>query len=412
MAVLRNLVNWLDDRFPVKALYKKHFSEYYVPKNLNVMYVFGVLALFLLVNQLLTGIWLAMSYQPSPEKAFASIQYIMRDVPFGWLIRYLHTTGASALFIVLYFHVLRSLLYGSYQKPRELVWLFGMTLYFVIMIEGFLGYLLPWGQMSYWGAQVITSIFGSIPVIGPGIQEWVRGDYYVSGVTLQRFYALHVIAFPLLLLLLVFLHLSTLRHVGSNNPAGVDIKKYRDKKGVPLDGIPFHPYFVTKDIVAIAVFLFLFCVVVFFYPTMGGYFLEAENLQPANRLQTPEHISALWYFTPFYAMLRAVTFSFLGLDAKFLGALVMILAVLIPFFLPWLDRSAVKSIRYKGRLSKIFLVLFCVSFVLLGVVGSLPVSALATRVAQVCSVLYFAYFLLMPWYTRYEVTQIVPERIQ
>ena len=230
--------------------------------------------------------------------------------------------------------------------------------------------------------------------------------------TLQRFYALHVIAFPLLLLLLVFLHLSTLRHVGSNNPAGVDIKKYRDKKGVPLDGIPFHPYFVTKDIVAIAVFLFLFCVVVFFYPTMGGYFLEAENLQPANRLQTPEHISALWYFTPFYAMLRAVTFSFLGLDAKFLGALVMILAVLIPFFLPWLDRSAVKSIRYKGRLSKIFLVLFCVSFVLLGVVGSLPVSALATRVAQVCSVLYFAYFLLMPWYTRYEVTQIVPERIQ
>ncbi|MGO3406124.1 cytochrome b [Marinomonas sp.] len=412
MAVLRGVVDWLDERFPIKSLYKKHFTEYHVPKNLNLMYVFGVLALVLMANQLLTGIWLAMSYEPSPEKAFASIQYIMRDLPYGWLIRYLHTTGASALFIVLYFHVLRSLLYGSYQKPRELVWLFGMTLYFVIMIEGFLGYLLPWGQMSYWGAQVITSIFGSIPVVGTSLQEWVRGDYFVSGVTLKRFYALHVIAFPLLLLLLVFLHLSMLRHVGSNNPAGIDIKKHRDQNGVPLDTIPFAPYFVSKEVLAIGVFLFLFCIVVFFFPTMGGYFLEKANLEPANRLQTPEHIAALWYFTPFYAMLRAVTFSLFGLDAKFLGALVMVSAVVVPFTLPWLDKSPVISIRYKGRLSKLFLMLFCLSFVLLGVVGSLPVSALSTGIAQLCSVLYFAYFLLMPWYSRYETTLPVPERVQ
>nr|WP_220343015.1 cytochrome bc complex cytochrome b subunit [Marinomonas pollencensis] len=409
--MLGKFITWLDDRLPIKSFYKKHFTDYYLPKNLNIMYVFGVLALLLLVNQLFSGIWLAMSYQPSPEKAFASIQYIMRDVPYGWLIRYLHTTGASALFIVLYLHILRGLLYGSYKKPRELVWLFGMTLYFVIMIEGFLGYLLPWGQMSYWGAQVITSIFGSIPVIGPGLQEWVRGDYYVSAATLQRFYALHVIAFPLLLLALLFLHLSTLRHVGSNNPAGIDIKKYRDHNGVPLDGVAFHPYFVTKDLVAIGVFMLLFCCVVFFYPTMEGYFLEPTNLQPANRLQTPEHISAVWYFTPFYAMLRAVTFSLFGFEAKFLGALVMMLAVLMPFFLPWLDRSAVTSIRYKGRLSKLFMVLFCLSFVVLGVVGSLPASLASTRLAQVCCVFYFAYFLLMPWYSRYEVTRPVPERI-
>lgn len=411
MILLARVLDWFDERFPVKALYAKHFTEYYVPKNLNFMYVFGVLALFLLTNQLLSGIWLAMNYVPAPDKAFASVQYIMRDVRFGWLIRYLHTTGASALFIVLYVHVLRSLLYGSYQRPRELVWLFGMTLYFIIMIEAFLGYLLPWGQMSYWGAQVITSIFGSIPIIGSGLQEWVRGDYFVSGVTLNRFYALHVIAFPLLLLLLVFLHLSTLRHVGSNNPKGIDIKKYRDERGVPLDGVPFHPYFVSKDVVAIAVFLFFFCVVVFFFPTMGGYFLEKTNLDPANRLQTPEHISALWYFSPFYAILRAVTFSVFGLDTKFVGVLVMFLAVFMPFTLPWLDRSSVKSIRYKGRLSKLFLVLFCFGFVLLGVVGTLPVSFLTTVVAQICTVLYFAYFLLMPWYTRYETTKIVPERV-
>lgn len=411
MAFFEQLSDWIDERFPIKSLYKKHFSEYYVPKNLNFMYVFGVLAVFLLVNQLLTGIWLAMSYDPSPDKAFASIQYIMRDVHFGWLIRYLHTTGASALFIVLYVHVLRSLLYGSYQKPRELVWLFGMTLYFIIMIEAFLGYLLPWGQMSYWGAQVITSIFGSIPVVGVGLQEWVRGDYFVSGVTLNRFYALHVIAFPILLLLFVFLHLSTLRHVGSNNPKGVDVKKYRDENGIPLDAIPFHPYFISKDIFAIGVFLFLFCTVVFFFPTVGGYFLEKANLEPANRLYTPEHISPLWYFTPFYAILRAVTFSLFGLDAKFIGALAMFSSVIIPFALPWLDKSPVKSIRYKGCLSKIFLALFCLSFLVLGVVGMLPVSASSTLISQVFALLYFAYFLLMPWYTRYETTKPVPERV-
>lgn len=411
MAILHRLVDWLDARLPFKVFFKKHLSEYYAPKNLNVMYVFGVIALLLLANQLITGIWLAMSYVPSAKEAFDSVQYIMRDVHYGWLIRYLHTTGASALFIVLYLHVLKSLLYGSYQKPRELVWIFGMTLYFVIMVEAFLGYLLPWGQMSYWGAQVITSLFGSIPVIGDDIQEWVRGDYFVSGVTLTRFYALHVIAFPLLLVLFVFLHLSTLHHVGSNNPKGVDIKKHLDEKGNPLDGIPFHPYYVTKDIFAIIIFLIFFCAVVFFVPDMFGYFIEKANLLPANRMHTPEHISALWYFAPFYAILKSVTFSLFGLSAKFLGALFVFFAVLLPLFLPWLDRSPVKSLRYKGRLSKSFLALFCLSFLVLGVVGVMPVTAATALIGQIASLFYFAYFLLMPWYSRYEVTKPVPERV-
>lgn len=411
MKLLLGLVNWVDERFPIKAFYKKQLSEYYVPKNLNFMYVFGVLALLILVNQLVTGIWLAMSYTPTTEGAFASIQYIMRDVHYGWLIRYMHTTGASALFIVLYVHVLRGLLYGSYQKPRELVWLLGMTLYFIMMIEAFMGYLLPWGQMSYWGAQVITSLFGSIPFIGSGLEQWVRGDYLVSGATLNRFYALHVIAFPLLMVLFVYLHLSTLRHVGSNNPKGVDIKKYKDEKGVPLDAIPFHPYFITKDIFAIAVFLFLFCSVIFFFPDGFGFILEKANFEQANPLLTPEHIEAAWYFSPFYAMLRAITFSIFGLDAKFLGMLVMMSSVFIVFFLPWLDKSPVKSIHYKGRLSKVFLLLFVLSFVVLAVMGNLPISKVTTRISQLATLGYFAYFLLMPWYTRFEVTKPVPERV-
>jgi len=405
------LLDWLDERFPIKAFYKKHFSEYYVPKNLNAMYVFGVLAMLLLFNQLITGIWLAMSYTPTAAGAFASIQYIMRDVPYGWLIRYMHTTGASALFIVLYIHVLRGLLYGSYQRPRELVWLLGMTLYFIIMIEAFMGYLLPWGQMSYWGAQVITSLFGSIPVIGKGLEVWVRGDYLVSGVTLGRFYALHIIAFPILMGLLVYLHLSTLRHVGSNNPQGIDIKKHVNKKGVPLDGVPFSPYFITKDILAIAVFLFLFCTVIFFFPDGFGFILEKANFEPANPLITPMHIEAAWYFSPFYAMLRAITFSLFGLDAKFLGMVVMLSSVLIVFFVPWLDKSPVRSIRYKGYLSKCFLCVFVVSFLVLAVMGSLPVGKTTTWISQLATLGYFSYFLLMPWYSRVEATKPVPERV-
>ncbi|HCR97674.1 MULTISPECIES: cytochrome b [Halomonas] len=405
------LLGWLDARFPVSRLWRDHLANYYVPKNLNIWYIFGSLALLVLVNQLLTGIWLTMSYRPSPEEAFASIEYIMRDVEWGWLIRYLHTTGASALFIVVYLHMFRGLLYGSYKAPRELVWVFGMALYLILMAEAFMGYLLPWGQMSYWGAQVITSFFSAIPGVGPGLAEWVRGDYVVSGATLNRFFALHVIALPLVILGLVVLHIVALHEVGSNNPDGIEINALKDAAGKPVDGLPFHPYYTVKDLVGVAIFLFVFCGVVFYFPEGGGFFIEQPNFAPADPLNTPDHIAPVWYFTPFYAILRGVNFSLLGLDARFLGVVFMGGAIAVLFVLPWLDRSPVRSMRYKGWMSKLMLVVFVASFVALGVLGVLPSTPVRTRLAQLFTVLYFAYFLLMPFYTRLEKTRPVPKRV-
>ncbi|MGD9861302.1 MAG: cytochrome bc complex cytochrome b subunit [Marinobacterium sp.] len=405
------LMGWIDDRFPATAMWEDHLSKYYAPKNFNFWYFFGSLAMLVLVNQIITGIWLTMSYNPSAEGAFASIEYIMRDVEYGWLLRYLHSTGASAFFVVVYLHMLRGIMYGSYRKPRELVWIFGMTIYLALMAEAFMGYLLPWGQMSYWGAQVIISLFGAIPVIGPDLQQWVRGDFLISGITLNRFFALHVIALPIVILALVVLHIIALHEVGSNNPDGVEIKDKKDENGVPLDGIPFHPYYTVKDIVGVVVFLFVFCTVVFFFPEGGGYFIEKPNFEPANALKTPLHIAPVWYFTPFYAMLRAVTFPMFGLDAKFWGVVVMGAAIAILFVLPWLDRSPVKSIRYKGWLSKIALLVLIISFVILGVLGVLPATEGRTLLSQICTVLYFAFFILMPFYTRMERTKPVPERV-
>ncbi|MBP5981012.1 MAG: cytochrome bc complex cytochrome b subunit [Halomonas sp.] len=404
-------MKWLDARFPASRLWRNHLASYYVPKNLNVWYVFGSLALLVLVNQLLTGIWLTMSYSPTAEGAFASIEYIMRDVEWGWLIRYMHTTGASALFIVVYLHMFRGLLYGSYKAPRELVWVFGMALYLVLMAEAFMGYLLPWGQMSYWGAQVITSLFSAIPGIGEGLAQWVRGDYLVSGVTLNRFFALHVVALPLVILALVVLHIVALHEVGSNNPDGIEIRMHTDDTGKPLDGIPFHPYYTVKDLVGVAIFLFVFCGVIFYFPEGGGYFIEQPNFEPANPLQTPDHIAPVWYFTPFYAILRAINFSVFGLDARFLGVIFMGGAIAILFVVPWLDRSPVRSMRYKGWLSKLMLGLFVVSFVALGVLGVLPSTPVRTHLAQLFTATYFAYFLFMPIYTRLEKTKPVPERV-
>jgi len=404
-------MGWIDDRFPATALWDDHLAKYYAPRNFNFWYFFGSLALLVLVNQIVTGIWLTMSYNPSAEGAFASVEYIMRDVEFGWLLRYLHSTGASAFFVVVYLHMFRGMMYGSYQKPRELVWLFGMTIYLALMAEAFMGYLLPWGQMSYWGAQVIVSLFGAIPVIGEDLQQWIRGDYLISGITLNRFFALHVIALPIVILGLVVLHIIALHEVGSNNPDGVDIKEKKDENGVPLDGIPFHPYYTVKDIVGVVVFLFVFCFVVFFFPEGGGYFLEKPNFEPANPLKTPEHIAPVWYFTPFYAILRAITFPLFGLDAKFWGVVAMGAAIAILFVLPWLDRSPVRSMRYKGWYSKTALLIFAVCFVILGILGAIPATPGRTLVAQICTALYFAYFILMPWYTRKEKTSPVPERV-
>jgi ubiquinol-cytochrome c reductase cytochrome b subunit len=405
------LMGWIDDRFPATAMWEDHLSKYYAPKNFNFWYFFGSLALLVLVNQIITGIWLTMSYNPSAEGAFASVEYIMRDVEYGWLLRYLHSTGASAFFVVVYLHMLRGIMYGSYRKPRELVWIFGMTIYLALMAEAFMGYLLPWGQMSYWGAQVIISLFGAIPVIGEDLQQWIRGDFLISGITLNRFFALHVIALPIVILALVVLHIIALHEVGSNNPDGIEIKDKKDENGVPLDGIPFHPYYTVKDIVGVVVFLFVFCTVVFFFPEGGGYFLEKPNFEPANALKTPLHIAPVWYFTPFYAMLRAVTFPLFGLDAKFWGVVVMGAAIAILFVLPWLDRSPVKSIRYKGWMSKVALLIFIISFVTLGVLGVLPATEGRTVVSQICTALYFAFFILMPFYTRMERTKPVPERV-
>lgn len=402
---MSKLREWIDVRFPLTAMWQTHLSKYYVPRNLNFFYCFGSLALLVLVNQIVTGIWLAMSYTPSAEEAFASIEYIMRDVAYGSILRLLHSTGASAFFVVIYPHMFRGLLYGSYQKPRELVWVFGMLLYLTLMAEAFTGYLLPWGQMSYWGAQVIISLFGAIPVVGADLAQWIRGDYVVSGITLNRFFALHVIALPLVILGLVVLHLLALHEVGSNNPDGVDINKHLDESGRPLDGIAFHPYYTVKDLVGVVVFLAVFCSIVFFFPEMGGYFLEKANFEQANPLKTPEHIAPVWYFTPFYAILRAI-------PDKLMGVMAMGAAVAVLFVLPWLDRSPVKSMRYKGWLSRIGLLLFCAVFVILGILGVLPLDPLRLVLSRVCTFLYFAYFFLMPFYTRMERTKPVPERVR
>jgi ubiquinol-cytochrome c reductase cytochrome b subunit len=401
---MSKLMDWIDARLPVTSLWEEHLSKYYVPRNLNFFYIFGVLALVVLVNQILTGIWLTMNYTPTAEGAFASVEYIMRDVGYGSILRLLHSTGASAFFIVIYLHMFRGLLYGSYQKPRELVWVFGMLIYLALMAEAFTGYLLPWGQMSYWGAQVIISLFGAIPVIGDNLAQWIRGDYLVSGITLNRFFALHVVALPVMILGLVVLHILALHEVGSNNPDGIDINLHKDENGRPLDGIPFHPYYTVKDIFGVVVFLVIFCSVVFFYPQMGGYFLERPNFEQANALKTPEHIAPVWYFTPFYAILRAI-------PSKLFGVMAMGAAIAMLFVLPWLDRSPVKSMRYKGWMSRVGLLVFCLSFLALGVLGLVSPTPVRTLLAQLCTALYFAGFILMPFYTRIEQTKPVPDRV-
>jgi ubiquinol-cytochrome c reductase cytochrome b subunit len=398
------IMKWIDDRFPFTETMKYHITEYYASKNFNWWYIFGVLAMVVLVMQLVTGIFLTMNYKPSAVEAFASVEYIMRDVEWGWLIRYMHSTGASFFFIIVYLHMFRAMLYGSYQKPRELIWLIGMLIFFVLMAEGFAGYLLPWGQMSYWGAQVIISLFGAIPFVGEALVEWIRGDYAISDITLNRFFAFHVILLPLILVALVFLHIVALHHVGSNNPDGVDIKKNKGPDGIPLDGIAFHPYHTTKDLVGIVFFLMIFSGVVFFAPDMGGYFLEHANFEPANMKATPEHNAPVWNYTPYYAILRAV-------PDKFWGFVLFALSVVLPVFLPWLDRSRVKSIRYRGWIYKMALSVFVVSFVTLGWLGLQPAEGTYVMLARIFSVLYFAFFLLMPYYTTIDKTKPVPDRV-
>jgi ubiquinol-cytochrome c reductase cytochrome b subunit len=401
---LTDLRDWVDARYPLMRSWNEHLAKYYAPKNFNIWYFFGSLALLVFVIQIVTGIWLTMNYKPAADLAFASVEYIMRDVEWGWWIRYMHSTGASAFFIVVYLHMYRALLYGSYKKPRELLWIIGMIIYLTLMGEAFFGYLLPWGQMSYWGAQVIISLFGALPVIGDELALWIRGDFVVSDVTLNRFFAFHVIAFPLLLCILVVVHLLALHEVGSNNPDGVEIKKHRDANGVPLDGIAFHPYYTVKDLVGAVVFLILFFIVVFFAPEMGGYFLEHANFVPADPLKTPEHIAPVWYFTPFYAILRAIP-NQLG------GVIAMGLAVFLFFLLPWLDRSPVKSIRYRGWKWRTALAIFTVSFLILGWLGMQPPTPTYTLIARVCSVLYFLFFFLMPFYTANDTDRPVPDRV-
>ncbi|MDO9225204.1 MAG: cytochrome bc complex cytochrome b subunit [Pseudomonadota bacterium] len=405
---MEKLLNWVDARFPLTSSYKAHLSEYYAPKNFNFWYFFGSLAMLVLVIQIVTGIFLTMHYKPDAQMAFASVEYIMRDVDFGWLIRYIHSTGASMFFVVVYLHMFRGLLYGSYRQPRELIWVFGVTIYLVLMGEAFMGYLLPWGQMSYWGAQVIVNLFATVPFIGEDLSILIRGDYVIGDATLNRFFAFHVIALPLVLLGLVVAHLVALHEVGSNNPDGIEIKKLKGEDGHPLDGIPFHPYYTVKDILGVVVFLMVFAAIVFFAPEMGGYFLEANNFIPADSLKTPEHIAPVWYFTPYYAILRAIP-PILG--SQFPGVAAMGLAVLIFFALPWLDKSPVKSIRYRGPKFKIALTLFVIAFVGLGVLGILPSTPLYTLIAQILSVVYFAFFFLMPWYTRNDTTKPVPQRV-
>lgn len=401
---LNSFVGWIDARLPVTRAWNTHMGEYYAPKNFNLWYFFGVFSLLVLVNQLLTGIWLTMNYTPSAEEAFSSVEYIMRDVDYGWLLRYMHSTGASAFFIVVYLHMFRALIYGSYKKPRELLWVFGMMIFIVLMAEAFVGYVLPWGQMSYWGAQVIISLFGAIPVVGEDIVTWIRGDYLLSGITLNRFFALHVVALPIVLLALVVLHILALHEVGSNNPDGVEIKKKKDANGIPLDGIRFHPYYSVHDIQGIAVFLFFFCAILFFAPEMGGFFLEFANFEQANGLKTPEHIAPVWYFTPFYSVLRAV-------PDKFWGFVFFAASVAIPFALPWLDRCEVKSWRYRGMINRVMLLLFVVCFLILGVLGVKAPTPERTFLAQICTIFYFAFFLAMPIWSKMDKVKPVPDRV-
>lgn len=382
------LLAWIDERFPLSKLWQEHLANYYAPKNFNFWYFFGSLALLVLVMQILTGIFLTMHYKPDATQAFASVEYIMRDVEWGWLIRYMHSTGASAFFIVVYLHMFRALMYGSFKKPRELLWIIGMFIYLALMAEAFMGYLLPWGQMSYWGAQVIINLFGAIPYIGPDLAIWIRGDYVVSDATLNRFFAFHVIAFPLILVGLVFVHIIALHEVGSNNPDGVEIKKSKGADGNPLDGIPFHPYYTVKDIVGVVVFLIFFSIVVFYAPEMGGYFLEHNNFVQANPLVTPEHISPLWYFTPFYTVLRAI-------PDPWYGVLAMAASIFILFFVPWIDRNPVKSIRYRSVLHKLNLFVFVGVFGYLGYLGTLSVDPFRTEMAVRFSELYFLFFFVL-----------------
>lgn len=448
------LLNWVDNRFPASKLYKEHLGEYYAPKNLNFWYVFGALSLLVLVIQIVTGIFLTMNYKPDAALAFGSVEYIMRDVPYGWLIRYMHSTGASAFFVVVYLHMFRGLIYGSYRKPRELIWVFGCAIFLALMAEAFMGYLLPWGQMSYWGAQVIVNLFAAIPFIGPDLALLIRGDYVVGDATLNRFFAFHVIAVPLVLLGLVVAHIIALHEVGSNNPDGVEIKgpnAPKDAAGHPVDGIPFHPFYTVHDIFAVSVFLMIFTAIIFFAPEAGGYFLEFNNFIPADSLKTPAHIAPVWYFTPFYSMLRAITgemmyvlvacvalaaaftvikgrislmvkaviagiavaaiVAMLMFDAKFWGVVAMGGAVIILFFLPWLDYSEVKSIRYRPDWHKYLYAVFVINFAVLGYLGIKPPSLINERVSQIGTLFYFGFFLLMPWWSRLGSFKRVPDRV-
>jgi ubiquinol-cytochrome c reductase cytochrome b subunit len=398
------LWGWINYRLPIAEFWRSQASGYYAPKNFNVWYYFGSLALLVLVIQLVSGIFLTMFYKVGEATSFDSVEFIMREVKYGWLMRYLHTTGASAFFLVVYLHMFRGIMYGSYKAPRELLWLFGMLIYLALMAEGFMGYVLPWGNMSFWAAQVIINLFGTIPAIGPGLVEWIRGDYGIADATLNRFFSLHVVAIPLVLMLLVVLHLVALHEVGSNNPDGVEIKHKKNDKGVPLDGIPFHPYYTVKDLFGAGVFLTLFVAVVFFVPTFGDLFLEKANFQPADPLSTPDPISPSWYFTPYYAILRAVP------DQR-MGALLMLIAIAAFFFLPWLDRSPVKSIRYRGWIFKTFFGLFTISFLVLMYLGMKPLEGVYITLSRVFAVPYFAFFLLMPFYSRIDPVKPVPERV-
>ena len=400
--------SWIDQRFPLSKVWNEHLAEYYTPRNFNFWYFFGGLAVLMLGMQLITGIFLTMYYKPDAANAFASVEYIMRDIEWGWLIRYLHSTGASAFFVIIYLHMFRALLYGSYKGPREFLWILGMLLYVLLAAEAFFGYVLPWGQMSFWGAQVIISLFGSVPVIGPDLLVWILGDYAVGDATLNRFFSLHVIVLPLLLVVLVFLHLVALHHVGSNNPDGIEIKENKDKDGIPKDGIPFHPYFTIKDSMVVVGFIWIMCAVIFYAPALNGYFLEHANFVEANPLKTPEHIAPVWYLTPFYSVLRAIPPMF---GSQFPGVLAMFAAILIFFALPWLDRSPVKSIRYRSPTYKWALGIFVVSFVMLGWLGLKPVTPTYALLGRIATVLYFAYFILMPWYTSIGKTKEVPLRV-
>jgi ubiquinol-cytochrome c reductase cytochrome b subunit len=400
----KELLNWIDDRFPLTSFWNEHLAQYYAPRNFNFLYFFGSLALLILVNQIVTGIFLAMYYKPDANLAFDSIEYIMRDVSWGWLIRYMHSTGASTFFIVVYLHMFRAMFYGSFKSPRELIWLFGMLIFVLLMAEAFMGYLLPWGQMSYWGAQVIISLFGAIPGVGEDLALLIRGDFVVADATLNRFFSLHVIAIPLGLLGLVVFHLAALHTVGSNNPDGVEIKANKGPDGIPLDGIPFHPYYTVKDLFVASIFLIVFAFIVFYTPEMGGYFLEHPNFEPADPMKTPEHIAPVWYFTPFYSILRAI-------PDKLGGVVAMGAAIAVLFVLPWLDRCPVKSIRYRSGIYKISLSVLVISFFGLGILGTMPVSVVTTFLARLFAILYFAFFLLLPVYSRGEKVKAVPERV-